>query len=361
MGVGPPLRSSLLCSQFLSTHAVMQSTQYSVLGAIPSHLIQHRRNLVFQDVAVSFEHCPFTLGPQELRQSMTASLVRGSTSPFDQTFLSAAYVKKTTPCRACKHAILPLHVKLGLVRRIHTSRFPCQKAHWYHPLCLPAGELDVLKRYGSVKGVPIGADLMSCVDTGSLSDIHRDMVKRILTVDDQSTAPGKLQLTPEFTNVGTQHRRSKRKRSNDEEYIPASAARAPPSAKRRYSGACRAAVQETIAAFKTKFFEEHADTAGHVPCAVSGLPVSINEAHVDHAPPNTFDTIVKGFLHVYAAEHNTTPAHVLAHSEYVAGRFFDHNKSAAFLEYHTANASLRILTARTNLSLPRMRQRSGRR
>ena len=57
--------------------------------------------------------------------------------------------------------------------------------------------------------------------------------------------------------------------------------------------------------------------------------MSIDEAHVDHAPPNT---------------------------EYVAGRFFDHNERAAFLVYHTANASLRILTARTNLSLPRKRR-----
>ena len=84
-----------------------------------------------------------------------------STSRFDQTFLCATYVKKSTPCRACKHAILPLHVKLGLVRRVSTSRFPCQKAHWYHPLCLPPAEVDILNRYGSVDGIPKGADAMS--------------------------------------------------------------------------------------------------------------------------------------------------------------------------------------------------------
>ena len=69
---------------------------------------------------------------------------------------------------------------------------------------------------------------------------------------------------------------------------------------------------------------------------MSGLPVSIDDAHVDHAPPNTFDTIVQDFLSICATKNGTTPPHVLSHTEYVAGRFFDHNECAAFMEYHTA-------------------------
>ena len=289
---------------------------------------------------------------------MTTPLHLGSTSRFDQTFLCAAYVKKSTPCRACKHAILPLHIKLRLVRRVYTSRFPCQKSHWYHPLCLPPAEIDILNRHGSVDGIPKCADVMSCVDASGLSSVHRDQVSLMLTPANVLSSVRNLQLSTEMTEVDKlmQHRASKRKRADDDEFIPGSVRRAPSSAKRRYSGACRAAVQQTIVAFKTKYYQEHADALGHVSCAVSGLPVSTDDAHVDHAPPNTFDTIVQGFLSICATKNGTTPAHVLSHTEYVAGRFFDHNEIAAFVEYHTTNASLRVLTARTNLSLPRKRQ-----
>ena len=199
---------------------------------------------------------------------------------------------------------------------------------------------------------------MSCVDASGLSSIHRDQIRWILTPKHELSSVSNLQLSTEITEVGKliQHRGSKRKRADDDEYLPGSVRRAPSSAKRRYSGACRAAVQQTIATFKTRYFREHVDAQGHVSCEVSGLPVSIDDAHVDHAPPNTFDTIVQDFLSICATKNGTTLAHVLSHTEYVAGRFFDHNECAAFVEYHTANASLRILTARTNLSLPRKRQ-----
>jgi hypothetical protein len=285
---------------------------------------------------------------------MSAFPNRSSTSRFDQTFLSAAYVRKSTPCRACRHAILPLHVKIGLVRRINTSRFPCQKAHWYHPLCLPPAEVNILNRYGSMDGVPKeDTDIVSCVKVNDLSDNHRELIKALLA----HTLPTS-QLPAEFTEMGKvmHNRAGKRKRADDEAYIPRSERPAPPSAKRRFSGACRAAVQDSIASFKAKVFQEQADAMGFVRCALSGVQVSQIEAHVDHAPPNTFDVLVQGFLAENAAKHGTTPVYILSNTEFVAGRFFDQTEIEAFLEYHTANASLRVLTACTNLSLPRKRQ-----
>ena len=113
----------------------------------------------------------------------------------------------------------PLHIKLGLARLVYTSRFPCQKAHWYHPLCLPPAEVDILSRYGSVDGNPKSADVMSCVDASGLSSIHRDQVRWILTPEHKLSSVRNMQLSTEITEVGklTQRRGSKRKRADDDE------------------------------------------------------------------------------------------------------------------------------------------------
>src|SRR4051812_46722122 len=91
-----------------------------------------------------------------------------SAARFDQTYLCVGRAVKSTRCRRCSCAVLPQHIKVGLVRQVLTSRFPCTKTHWYHPLCLPTSELCILDRFGSREGAPftrlsecVGADVLT--------------------------------------------------------------------------------------------------------------------------------------------------------------------------------------------------------
>ena len=56
--------------------------------------------------------------------------------------------------------------------------------------------------------------------------------------------------------------------------------------------ACRTAVVDSVQCFKLAAFSGHLELA----CPISGEPVSIATAHVDHAPPWTFDAIVQAFV-----------------------------------------------------------------
>lgn len=277
-----------------------------------------------------------------------------STSHFDQTFLSVGYVKKSTQCRGCKKAILPAHVKMGLVRQVVTSRYPCTKAHWYHPLCLPQSELRIVEQFGSKDGESVNLQ-SACDGMDQLTKVHRDFVPALL---ETATAQQPKQFPTSFTEVGKlMHVTRKRKTNEDEEFIPGGAASVG-STKRRFAGACRLVVQDMMATFKQQFYKEHADSDGLVHCAVSDELVSSADAHVDHAPPHSFDAIVEDFLAAYSQLHSTSRGQLLAHTEYVAGRFFDHEFSQAFRTYHAAHASLRILTATSNLKLPRKKKQT---
>ena len=66
-----------------------------------------------------------------------------------------------------------------------------------------------------------------------------------------------------------------------------------PSALTQALQAMRAAVIDDIAEAKRALFRE---SSGIVECAVTGEPISLEEAHADHAPPKTFRTLAIAFL-----------------------------------------------------------------
>jgi len=248
-------------------------------------------------------------------------------------------------------AILPQHVKVGLVRRVMTSRFPCSKAHWYHPLCLPGADRRTVERFGSKDGQPF--TLQSPPGgLGALSAPHQRLISVLLQAGREAQSPAPS-LPVAFTEVGPLLRAAhKRKRATeDEEFLPGR--QLPCSAKRRFAGACRTAVQDAIAAFKLECYRQHGNGDGQVVCSVSGKLVRMAEAHVDHAPPHTFDCIVEDFLAESCRTRSLSRSRFLARIEYVAGRFFDHDMAEAFRLHHAAHASLRVITASSNLALPR--------
>ncbi len=256
---------------------------------------------------------------------------------------------------------------MGLVRKVLTSRFPCTKTHWYHPLCLPASELRMLERFGSRDGAPFTRQ-SECVGADALSAEEQQIVTRVINlpltdVQQQQQQQLQLQLPAAFAEVGRRLPVAKKKRKrvgdDDAEYLPASLLHES-SPKRRFSGACRLAVESVITAFKQTAFRSAAAAEGKLKCAVSGVPVTMADAHVDHAPPHTFDAIVELFLSSYSLQYNTSRARLLAGTEYVAGRFFDHDFAQAFRDCHASFASLRILTAKSNLHLPRPKKTARR-
>ena len=86
---------------------------------------------------------------------------------------------------------------------------------------------------------------------------------------------------------------------------------------------------------------------GPVRCSVSGVPLREDEAHVDHAPPWTFDEIVRA----YERQHGT-PA--LRH-EGTRDLFCDPADARRFQDFHDTRAELRIVHKTVNLSELRKR------
>lgn len=115
--------------------------------------------------------------------------------------------------------------------------------------------------------------------------------------------------------------------------------------------ACRAAVMDDLHAAKRRFFAEHGDAHGRVPCEISGLLVTLDEAHTDHAYP-AFGALVVSFK---AARlwHRDLPTGVLSRSQdgQTTTTFVDPEVVQAFREFHHAAATLRVIAKGENLSL----------
>ena len=148
----------------------------------------------------------------------------------------------------------------------------------------------------------------------------------------------------------------KRKRaSEDAEYLPASLVH-DTSPKRRFSGACRLAVESIISAFKQTAFAAGADADGRLQCALSEQLVSVADAHVGHAPPHAFDAIVELFLSSYSLQHNTEPVCWRAPSTWRA----DSSTTTSPKRSETATLPSRRCRSSPQSNLPRPRKTARR-
>lgn len=98
----------------------------------------------------------------------------------------------------------------------------------------------------------------------------------------------------------------------------------------------RYAVAETVHAFKLAQFK-----GGRVACALSGRPLAIGEAAVDHAPPWHFAAILRAFV----AAHGKPDLRDLG----VTMAFAREEDAELFRNFHNERARLRILCARLNI------------
>lgn len=123
-----------------------------------------------------------------------------------------------------------------------------------------------------------------------------------------------------------------------------------PTPHQEFLEAARMAVHDQIRQAKLNHYETHKGADGTAPCDLTGRPLRLEEAHVDHAEPMTFEVIVQTFL---AAQRIENPADYVtpgADNQYVA-TFRDSAVAQAFREYHRRLARLRWVSKEKNLSL----------
>ena len=116
-----------------------------------------------------------------------------------------------------------------------------------------------------------------------------------------------------------------------------------------FYGACREAVALDLVLAKKRAFAEHGDAHGLVACELTGVMVSIDDAHLDHAWPN-FSHIVSGFRAARGWSGDIPDGIVSAPGDgQTTPTFVDKTVADAFRDYHHNQAMLRILSKSANL------------
>lgn len=118
-----------------------------------------------------------------------------------------------------------------------------------------------------------------------------------------------------------------------------------------FAEAARFAIRPQIVAFREAYFAEHADAEGRVPCQETGIPISVEESHVDHFPV-TFKQLVRNFLE----EFGITPTRAILSApedNQTTTTFTCPKTERLFMEYHWQHAELKIVEKRVNLTRKR--------
>ncbi|TRZ65068.1 MAG: DUF3223 domain-containing protein [Rhodocyclaceae bacterium] len=122
-----------------------------------------------------------------------------------------------------------------------------------------------------------------------------------------------------------------------------------PSRKLEVCQALRRAVRFDLYAARDKFFSEHGNDDGLVTCAVTGVMIGKEEAHMDHCPPMTFEVIVTTFLSARGIALDAVPL-TTGQDEQVAPAITDAALAEAFRVHHANVASLDIVKDKVNLA-----------
>jgi hypothetical protein len=118
----------------------------------------------------------------------------------------------------------------------------------------------------------------------------------------------------------------------------------PPSAKDAVLKAMRAEVGLDVWQAKIAYFEQHA-VGGVVPCAISGAPITIDEADCDHAEPYRFHTLATAFLKAHTIEPSAGMVFTDTSKE---PRLVDRDLAKSWVRFHHALACIQIVARRVN-------------
>ena len=121
----------------------------------------------------------------------------------------------------------------------------------------------------------------------------------------------------------------------------------------RFLAACRVAIGPDVRDAKVQYFRENADSGGYVCCDVTGEPVLIDDAHVDHKPPLTMQVVVHAFLTVLGAPSLTADLFERPTDGQFSVAFAAAEVVEAFRKFHRdmTDGHLRIVKARKNLEM----------
>jgi len=128
----------------------------------------------------------------------------------------------------------------------------------------------------------------------------------------------------------------------------------PRAAEHKFTAACRLAVQPHIDRYRLYFFR----VAKKPTCPLTGEPLTLENAHVDHCPPFTFDRIVNAFAHLYGINADD-PSLCKRADNLTTPLFADEVMRDRFVQFHNAFAQLRVVSASANVSLVTQSVRLG--
>jgi hypothetical protein len=113
--------------------------------------------------------------------------------------------------------------------------------------------------------------------------------------------------------------------------------------------ALRAEVTDDILKKKREWFRDHGNAEGKVACATSGTPITIEEAHADHAPPRSFGTLAIAFLTAHAIQPGPKLVTPPADNQYQP-LLADRALAERWRQYHNELAVIRIVARGENLT-----------
>lgn len=122
-----------------------------------------------------------------------------------------------------------------------------------------------------------------------------------------------------------------------------------PSRKQEVSQAFRRVVRIDLYRRRDQFFAEHKDADGRVTCAVTKERITLEEGHMDHRPPMTFEVIVTTFLEGRGLSLDQVPL-TSGQDEQVSAEITDEALASAFSKYHAKMARLDFVKQKVNLA-----------
>jgi len=111
--------------------------------------------------------------------------------------------------------------------------------------------------------------------------------------------------------------------------------------------AFRVLLEPQVIKMKQRFF----DTAGGVAqCPITGAQMTFTSAHVDHIPPQTFETLFNTFIQEEGIDLAAVQISSEGKDNIYQDTIADESLAARWLDYHERSAALRVISARANLS-----------
>lgn len=123
----------------------------------------------------------------------------------------------------------------------------------------------------------------------------------------------------------------------------------PPTRKQEVSQAFRRVVRIDLYRRRDQFFTEHKGPDGRVACADTGERITLDEGHMDHRAPMTFEVIVTTFLEGKGLGLDDVPL-TNGQDEQVAPEVTDELLAEAFATYHAKIARLDFVKKSVNLA-----------